>query len=247
MERNFIVAALRRIGLQSHFTNLIHAYISTPTFSILVNGEVSSQFHPNRGIHQGCPLSPYLFVVAINLSISFQHELHNSNLAVVTLGPGCLPIHSLLFADDLMLCGRATKQEATTIKTPLNNFYNRWGQIPNLQKSAITFSKNAPTNVRNSIKNIFPVPDLSPSTIHLGHPLIFNHNDKNKAYEFIINKFQAKLTTVKTNKLNHAGRLTYIQSVLSPIPVYYMSTVLFSKAFVERIIAIIRRFWWTGV
>jgi hypothetical protein len=83
--------------------------------------------------------------------------------------------------------------------------------------------------------------------MHLGHPIIFNHNDRNKAYEFIINKFKAKLTTVKANKLNHAGRLTYIQLVLSSIPVYYMSTVLFSKSFIEKITAIIRRFWWYGV
>jgi hypothetical protein len=83
--------------------------------------------------------------------------------------------------------------------------------------------------------------------MHLGHPIIFNHNDRNKAYEFIINKFKAKLTTVKANKLNHAGRLTYIQLVLSSIPVYYMSMVLFSKSFIEKITAIIRRFWWYGV
>lgn len=83
--------------------------------------------------------------------------------------------------------------------------------------------------------------------MHLGHPLIFNHNDKNKAYNFIVNKFWAKLTTVKANKLNHAGRLTYIQSVLFSIPVYYMSTILFSKSLIERITAIIRKFWWAWV
>jgi hypothetical protein len=97
------------------------------------------------------------------------------------------------------------------------------------------------------VKNFFPVPDLLPNNMHLGHPIIFNHNDRNKAYEFIFNKFQDKLTIVKANKLNHAGRLTYIQSVLSSILIYYMSTILFSKTFVDRITAIIRRFWWTGV
>jgi hypothetical protein len=82
--------------------------------------------------------------------------------------------------------------------------------------------------------------------MHLGHLIIFNHNDGNKSYEFILNKFRAKLTTVKANKLNHAGRLTYIKSVLASILVY-MSTVLFSKTFVGKINAIIRRFWWARV
>ena len=60
-------------------------------------------------------------------------------------------------------------------------------------------------------------------------------------------KYTAEFTIVRANKLNHAGKLTYIQSVLSSIPIYYMSTVLFSKSFIEQIIAIIRRFWWTSI
>jgi hypothetical protein len=88
-------------------------------------------------------------------------------------------------------------------------------------------------NWQDRHKAIFPVPDLLPHTKHLGHPLIFNHNDRNRAYNFIHNKFRAKLTTVRANKLNHVGRLTYIQSVLASIPVYYMSTVLFSKTFLQ--------------
>jgi hypothetical protein len=83
--------------------------------------------------------------------------------------------------------------------------------------------------------------------MHLGHPIIFNHRDRNKAYEFILNKFKAKLTTIKANKLNHAGRLTYMNLVLASIPVYYMFTILFSKSFIGRITTIIRKFWWTGV
>jgi hypothetical protein len=77
--------------------------------------------------------------------------------------------------------------------------------------------------------------------------MIFSHRDKNKAYDFIYNKYFAKFGSLKANKLNHAGRLQYIKSVLASIPIYYMSTVLFSKTFIERINTIIRRFWWTGV
>jgi hypothetical protein len=73
LEWSFIAHALRRLGLPTHFIRMIHACISTPTFSLLVNGEPTVGFHSQRGIRQGCPPSPYLFVVVINeLSITLQ-------------------------------------------------------------------------------------------------------------------------------------------------------------------------------
>ena len=198
LEWSFIRNALVRLGLNNHFINLIHACISNPTFSVLANGEPGDHFASKRGIRQGCPLSPYLFVVAINeLSINLQHEMINNNLAGVTLGPSCPPIHSLLFADDLILCGQATMQEATKIKAILHEFCSNSGQTPNLQKSYILFSRNVGTEAKEAIRTIFPVPNLQPNTKHLGHPIIFNHNDRNRAYNFIYGKFKGKLTTVR--------------------------------------------------
>jgi len=127
------------------------------------------------------------------------------------------------------------------------SFCNASGQTPNLSKSSIIFSKCVDNQSRSAVKAIFPVPDLEPNAIYLGHPLIFNHNDRTKSYEFILQIFRAKLTTIKAKKLNHAGRLVYINSVLASIPIYYMSTILFSKTFVSKITAIIRNFWWTEV
>jgi hypothetical protein len=173
--------------------------------------------------------------------LRFQEALFNYNLRGVTLGKGA-PIHSLLFADDLILCGTATLQEAQAIKTILYDFCHQSGQTPNLQKSSIFFSHNVINQVKNQIRSIFPISNLVPNTMHLGHPMIFSHKDRNRAYNFIYSKFHAKFGTVKTNKLNHAGRLQYIKSVLSSIPIYYMSTDLFSKSFISKINAIIRNF-----
>jgi len=193
-------------------------------------------------------LSPFLFAIAINeLSITLNQALQDANLQGVSLGHNCPPIHSLLFADDLILCGAANMQEAIVLKNILDDFCAQLGQIPNFNKSAILFSRNVDDATRTNIKNVFPVPDLLPNTIHLGHPLIFTHRDKNRAYSFIYNKFLPKLTTVKANKINHPGRLAYIQTVLSSIPIYYMSTIIFSKTFIDKIITVMRRFWWGGV
>jgi hypothetical protein len=42
--------------------------------------------------------------------------------------------------------------------------------------------------IRNQIQAIFPIPNLQPNTMHLGHPMIFSHRDKNKLYYFTYNK-----------------------------------------------------------
>ena len=90
---------------------LIYACISTSTFSVIINGQPYGKFKSSRGIRQGCPLSPSLFILAVNeLSYALQDALNHSRLSGITLGPQCPPIHSLMFADDLLVCGVATKQ-----------------------------------------------------------------------------------------------------------------------------------------
>lgn len=112
IEWSFILNALSCRGYHGHFIKLVHACISTSYFSVNVNGESSGNIQTTRGIRQGCPLSPYLFVLAINeLSLRLQEALDNADLTGVTLGPSCPPIHSILFADDLIICGKADLQE----------------------------------------------------------------------------------------------------------------------------------------
>jgi len=69
--------------------------------------------------------------------------------------------------------------------------------------------------------------------------LIINHADRIQAYDFIYHKFKNKLTTLKANKLNHAGRLAYIQSVFASIPIYYMAHVLLKKNFLQKLLLLL--------
>jgi hypothetical protein len=143
IEWKFIASALTRKGLPDHFISLIYACISSPTFSIIINGQSFARFKSSRGIRQGCPLSPSLFVLAVNeLSLAMQEALQGNNLSGISLGPNSPPIHSLLFADDLLVCGKANMQEATSISRILNQFCQQSGQLPNWSKSGIMFSKN---------------------------------------------------------------------------------------------------------
>ena len=123
LEWNFIVSALSRKGLHGHFINRVHACVSSPTFSVPINGQSAAKFKSHRGIRQGCPMSPYLFVLAINeLSISLNEAAQANHLQGISLGPKCPSIHSLLFADDLLVCGQATTQEAQTMSDLIQHF-----------------------------------------------------------------------------------------------------------------------------
>lgn len=196
LEWNFIVSALSRKGLHGHFINLIHACISSPTFSVVINGQPFARFHSGRGIRQGSPLSPYLFVLAINeLSLALQDAMSNSLLEGVVLGPNCPTIHSLLFADDLLICGKASIQEAMAMKQILDSFCSASGQTPNWNKSGIIFSRHVDNNNMEAIKRVFPVQHIENSFVHLGHPLILPAKNRTSAYNFVLDKFKSKLST----------------------------------------------------
>jgi hypothetical protein len=97
LEWSFISQALTRIGFSPHFINLIYTCISTPSLSILINHEPTPFFYPHRGLRQGCPLSPYLFVIAINeLSLRLQDGMNTSHLQGISLAPGA-PQYTVFF------------------------------------------------------------------------------------------------------------------------------------------------------
>jgi hypothetical protein len=123
-------------------------------------------------------------------------------------------IHSLLFADDLIICGRATLQEATTIKSILDQLCQASGQVPNLSKSVILFSKQVSQHMISLITSIFPVQPLNPNTIHLGHPLLFSRKTEielmislltSSGPSLLLSRLTNSNMLVVLKKLNHAG------------------------------------------
>jgi hypothetical protein len=92
LEWDFIVLALQKQGFNSHFIKLIKACISNSKFSVIINGNHYGKFKSQRGIRQGCPLSPYLFVIAINeLAASLQDHLDSQSFKGITLVQISLP------------------------------------------------------------------------------------------------------------------------------------------------------------
>ena len=82
LERNFVINSLRNLGINEQFISIIYHCISSSSMNILWNGEFTRDFHPKRGIRQGDPLSPYLFVICIErlshlIQMAVDQELWN--------------------------------------------------------------------------------------------------------------------------------------------------------------------------
>ncbi|WVZ84425.1 hypothetical protein U9M48_031461 [Paspalum notatum var. saurae] len=192
----------------------------------MVNLIMTSQL---KEVSDKAALSPYPFVLAINeLSLNLQEAMLVGEIKGITLGTNCPPIHSLMFADDLIVCGQATWEEETKIKNIIESFCNASGQIPNWSKSSVVFSRKVTQQQKSMVNSLFPVHLMNNETINLGHPLLLTYKNRSAAYDFILNKFRSKLTALKANSLSHAV------------------TFYFPKTSWKKNTSIIRNFWWRG-
>jgi hypothetical protein len=143
MEWNFILTILTALGFHSTWINWIRICITSPSFSILINGSPFGLFNPERGLRQGDPISPFLFILGTEV-LSRLLLCHESQELVkgIKIARNCSSITHLLFADDLILFAKATSSEATLLKSILDRYCQWSGQAVNTSKSSIYFSKN---------------------------------------------------------------------------------------------------------
>jgi hypothetical protein len=157
MEWSFLLAVLDKLGFSSTWVSWIKTCISTPSFSILLNGSTFGFISPGRGLRQGDPLSPFLFILGTEVfsRLMFKEE-RNEFFKGLQIARNCTAIHHLLFADDLLIFGKATVTVAASIKACLDK-YCRWsGQLVNVSKSSIRFSKNTNPSKTERISTIIP-------------------------------------------------------------------------------------------
>lgn len=132
----FVHQVLASMGFPDHMTHLITRCISTVTYQILINGQPSSSFSPERGLRQGDPLSPYIFILCANvLSGLIHNEVNKGAIHGIKIARAAPQISHLLFADDSLLFSRANIQEAETILQVLQTYQRASGQVVNLEKS----------------------------------------------------------------------------------------------------------------
>ncbi|CAJ2657203.1 unnamed protein product [Trifolium pratense] len=243
VEWDFLEATLTAMGFPTKMIQIIMKCVTTVTFSILINGHPSIEFQPQRGIRQGDPLSPYLFIICADVLSGLitkaqkEHSIHG-----VKIAPGAPEISHLLFADDSLFFCRATTGEVNTISNIIQTYQEASGQLVNLTKSEMVFSKGVPNTIKDDISKILPIQILDHFSKYLGMPTFIGRS-KNQVFNFLQEKIWKKLKGWKERNLSFAGRGILIKAVAQAIPNYIMSSFLIPKEVCAQMEKMICNFW----
>uniref|UniRef100_A0A2N9I899 Reverse transcriptase domain-containing protein n=1 Tax=Fagus sylvatica TaxID=28930 RepID=A0A2N9I899_FAGSY len=244
LEWHFIRDILLLFNFPASMIKLILSCVSSSSISVLFNGGKLEEFKPSRGIRQGDPLSPYLFILCMELLGFLIHEKCEANLwnplKVARGGPA---FSHLFFADDLVLFAKADRKNCCHIREVLDTFCDLSGQKVNMMKSKVYFSPNVKVDVRTDLCLVLGFNSTPNLGRYLGFPI---HQPRSSSHEFdfLLDRVQGKLAGWKASMLSMAGRLILTQAVTTSIPSYVMQGALLPGKILHRLDKVNRDFLW---
>jgi len=119
-------------------------------------GQPSAPFLPQRGLRQGDPLSPCIFIICSEvLSGLISKAREDGILHGISIATNVSPISHLLYADDIILFCKAKPTETIAIKSIRYIYQQASGQRVNLDKSEMIFSLTFPLKLLPTSLNIW--------------------------------------------------------------------------------------------
>ncbi|KAF5454628.1 hypothetical protein F2P56_024278 [Juglans regia] len=244
VEWNFIEAIMIKMDFPGHWIHITKACLSSVSYSILVNGEPQKNFVPSRGLRQGDPLSPYLFILCAEALFSLlRHAEACGSLTPVAIGRGPVKVNHLFFADDSLLFCQAKYEEINCVLKILELYEKGSGQVINKDKSAIYFSKNTALMTQQQIMHLAGVQSTSNFEKYLGLPSLVGRK-KIASFHSLIDGTWSWVSNWRTKFLSAAGKEILLKAVLQAIPTYAMGMFLLPASITRKLNQILRRFWW---
>ncbi|KAL2246928.1 UNVERIFIED_CONTAM: hypothetical protein Sindi_2545100 [Sesamum indicum] len=245
VEWDILLAVLQLFGFPPTFTRWIEECVTTTSFSIGLNGKPHGFFAGARGLRQGDPLSPYLFVLVMEaLHLGFLQRIEQDMQFTYHWKCESSKVFQMGFADDLLLLCKADLDSIRVFKEGLDWFAELSGLRLNVQKSHLIISRSA-QNVKDQMLDILGFQEGHLPMRYLGLPLISSRLTISDCQP-LISKIDARINGWEGISLSYAGRVQIIKSVLSALSLYWASAFILPKKVISEIEKRLRTFLWKG-
>ena len=223
VEWSFLWRIMLKLGFPESWADRVMSCVSSTSFSVLINGQPYGMITPTRGLRQGNPLSPYLFLLCAECFTSLlqkaELEGHIHGVSICQRAPR---ISHLLFANDSLLFCQATKKETKEVLDILKLYAKASCQCINMEKSLVYFNSNTSSWKRELIKAMLGVSEVARFEAYLGLPTLVGRR-KYHIFYFLKDGVWKKLQGWKGKILSRVGKEILIKVVAQSIPMYTMS------------------------
>eukprot|EP00253_Pinus_taeda_P026277 PITA_26277 len=246
LDCGFIRCLLAKIGLRVEMISWIMACIEGVKYAININGIPSPFFHAGRGLRQGCPLAPIIFILAMNsLSLHINKAVDEQRCIPINISRHISLSHNL-FVDDVLLCAMLQRASWACLFDILYNFQKTTGLNINKQKSILYYHGDY-TDLTRDIADMFGVQAQSilSGITYLGFHLK-THKYSTADWDWLIMRYYKKISSWEFRALSLAGRVTLSKAVLTHLSVYWAHLYYLPNSIIKRINHITASFIWGG-
>ncbi|XP_042477785.1 uncharacterized protein LOC122059169 [Macadamia integrifolia] len=242
---SFLFKVMEKFGFSENWITWLHQLLASTKISVLVNGGPQGFFGVERGLRQGDPISPLLFIMAEEvLSRGLTRLTHQKDIMPICGPKGVVTPGHILFADDIFIFSNASSRYVANLKNFLMKYQEFSGQHISFEKSKLFLGKISPTR-KQAIAETLGIPICSFPTRYLGVE-IFKGRITKEALLPVLDKVKGRLAGWKGKLLSMAGRVELVRSVISGIPNHNFAIYWWPSALLVTMERWMKNFIWAG-
>lgn len=225
---SFLLYMLREFGFKEVNVDLFFRLIANNWFSVLINGEPSGFFRSSRGVRQGDPVSPAMFVLVAEFLGRGLHHLFMQDESRFYVSAGSR-VPYLAFADDIFIFFRCSQDALEAIREFFGSYQAMSGQRINVAKSSYLCSNRASADQLALVQSILGFRQQEFPFVYLGAP-IDRGRTRVVLFDGILEKLRNRLFHWSSKLLSAGGKIILLRHVLSTIPLYILQVIYPPKA-----------------